>query len=147
MSYNWLTKIQWILWMIIFWRQITIFSILIYGEVSVRYYRFRFGKPNRNFGFGSFGIYPFRSYTGFYIPCVKLEGLGFFIYKICQILKLFTRIFHWAQTQKLGGVVILIYCTPFHFWVFGSRLYPIYKNVVPYKIYLSFRWSRQKKSR
>ena len=31
--------------------------------VSVRYYRFRFGKPNRNFGFGSFGIYPFRSYT------------------------------------------------------------------------------------
>ena len=31
--------------------------------VSVRYYRFRFGKLNRNFGFGNFGIYPFRSTT------------------------------------------------------------------------------------
>ena len=32
----------------------------ILGFVSVR---FRFGKPNRNFGFGSFGIYPFWSST------------------------------------------------------------------------------------
>ena len=31
---------------------------------SVRYYRFRFGKPYRNFGFGNFGIYQFRSTTG-----------------------------------------------------------------------------------
>ena len=41
--------------------------------VSVRYYWFQFGKPNRNFGFGRFGIYPFRSFTGSNSNRIRIE--------------------------------------------------------------------------
>ena len=79
-------------------------SMYFKSWISVRYFRFRFGKPNRNFGFGSFGIYPFRSSTG--LPDASLTCTT----QVRSMVKfLSTRIFHiiiiTLREEKLGRTI------------------------------------------